>query len=58
MKWKKRLCGEDLYHHIYAWGNDRHPVFKEDYHYKKYLQLLKKYANENRIDVIAYALME
>lgn len=58
MTWKPRLCGENLYHHIYAWGNDRHPVFKDDYHYRKYLELLKKYSRQFQIDILAYALME
>jgi len=56
--WKARICGEQLYHHIYAWSNDRHPVFKEPKHYKKYLGLLRKYSAEYKIDIIAYALME
>jgi len=55
---KPRLAGKELYHHIYAWGNDRHPVFKSDFHYKKYLEFLKTYASCNGVDVIAYALME
>ena len=58
MSWKTRICGGELYHHIYAWGNDRHPVFKDHYHYVHYLQLLKKYSREYRIDIIAYALMQ
>jgi len=58
MTWKARTCGENLYHHIYAWGNDRHPVFKEDYHYKKYLWFLRKCSCDHAIDVIAHALME
>jgi len=58
MSWQTRVCGENLYHHVYAWGNDRHPVFKEENHYKKYLQLLKKYAKEFNVDILAYALME
>ena len=58
MSWKTRICGEELYHHIYAWGNDRHPVFKDHYHYINYLQLLQQYSIESRIDIIAYALMQ
>jgi putative transposase len=58
MVWKTRICGEQLYHHIYAWGNDRNPVFKNNTHYKKYLSLLQKHAEDYTIDVIAYALME
>lgn len=58
MTWKPRVCGEHLYHHIYAWGNDRHPVFKDPAHYRKYLGLLKKYSVIYKIDILAYALME
>ena len=58
MSFKIRLRGEDLYHHIYAWGNDRHVVFKEPYHYHQYLQFLNKYSASFNIDIIAYALME
>jgi putative transposase len=58
MGWKIRARGENVYHHIYAWGNDRHPVFKEPKHYRKYLILLEKYATSFKIDVIAYALMK
>lgn len=58
MVWKPRVCGEHLYHHIYAWGNDRHPVFKKPVHYQKYLSLLQKHAAAYKLEVIAYALME
>jgi putative transposase len=58
MAWKIRQRGEDLYHHIYAWGNDRHPVFKHLNHYRKYLSLLNGHAKTYDISVIAYALME
>ena len=58
MTWKIRQRGEDLYHHIYAWGNDRHPVFKKPAHYQKYLLLVGKYSKAFQIDIIAYALME
>ncbi|MCK4234642.1 transposase [candidate division WOR-3 bacterium] len=55
---KARLSGSNLYHHIYAWGNDRQPVFKEKKHYEKYLKYLEFYGNRYDIDIIAYALME
>ena len=55
---KLRLRGCELYHHIYNRGNDRHPIFKRPYDYKKYLKYLKKYSEAYGIDVIAYALME
>jgi len=58
MVFQARVCGDDLFHHIYAWGNDRHPVFKGDYHYRNYLALLEKYSKLYDIDIIAYALME
>ena len=58
MVWHARFRGEDLYHHIYAWGNDRHPVFKNPQHYQQYLIYLAKHSQKFRIDVIAYALMQ
>lgn len=58
MTWNLRLSGPDLYHHIYAWGNDRHSVFLENHHYEYYLQCLKKYSKMFAVDILAYALME
>ena len=55
---KPRLKGDRLYHHIYAWGNDRHPVFKCQSHYQKYLTYLELFSLRCDISVIAYALME
>lgn len=57
-KYPKRLCGEDLYHHLYAWGNDRNSIFIEPYHYEKYLQLLETLSFAHHIDVVAYALLQ
>ncbi len=53
-----RLRGKALYHHIYAWGNDRHPVFKTENHYEAYESWLNEYSNFYFIDIIAYALMQ
>jgi REP element-mobilizing transposase RayT len=58
MGWKIRVRGDDTYHHIYAWGNNRHAIFKDPSHYRQYLSLLESTAREKEIDVIAYALME
>lgn len=58
MAFKSRISGERLYHHIYAWGNDRHPIFKKDIHYYQYLKLLGVYSNYFGIEVLAYALMK
>jgi putative transposase len=58
MSFKVRLRGEDLYHHIYAWGNDRHAVFKESDHYRMYLYFLSKFSTSFDVNIIAYALME
>jgi len=55
--WHARFRGEDLYHHIYAWGNDHHPIFKEQCHYGCYLSYLEEYSIKHNIDIIAYALM-
>ncbi len=57
-KYPKRLCGENLYHHIYAWGNDRNNIFTAPSHYQKYLQLLEQISKKHNIITIAYALME
>lgn len=57
MVFKPRISGASLYHHIYAWGNDRHPIFKEDFHYHRYLKSLQEYSLFFGIEVIAYALM-
>jgi putative transposase len=54
---KRRLIGEELYHHVYAWGNDHHPVFKRRSHYMKYLQYAGEYARRYDVDMVAYALM-
>ncbi|MEO0216058.1 MAG: transposase [candidate division WOR-3 bacterium] len=58
MPWRIRFCGKNLYHHIYVWGNDRHPVFKMDGNYRYYLKLLADFSEKFSIDIIAYALME
>ena len=55
---RARLSGSRLYHHIYAWGNDRHPVFKSRAHYEKYLSFLEFYGIHYNIDIICYALMK
>jgi hypothetical protein len=58
MSAQPRVSGVELYHHIYAWGNDRHPIFKDDNHYQTYLNLLAIQSTYCKVDVIAYALME
>jgi REP element-mobilizing transposase RayT len=55
---RPRLFGEKLYHHIYAWGNNRQAIFITDQHYARYLDFLEKYSKDYRVDVIAYALMQ
>ncbi|MGQ9464292.1 MAG: transposase [bacterium] len=57
-RYQRRLCGENLYHHIYAWGNDRHSIFMTEHHYKTYLKILETVSKKMEIDIIAYALME
>lgn len=54
---RPRLIGSELYHHIYAWGNDRHPVFKSRTHYEKYLEFLEFFGVRNDVNVVAYGLM-
>jgi len=46
-----------LYHHIYAWGNDKHQIFKDTAHFEKYLELLELYSARYDIDIVAYGLM-
>ena len=58
MSRRPRLFGVEVYHHIYAWGNDKRPIFVAAPHFKKYLQFLEQYGKWYRVDVIAYALME
>ncbi|UCD05034.1 MAG: transposase [candidate division WOR-3 bacterium] len=55
---RPRKLGEKLYHHIYAWGNNRQAIFITDEHYEKYLNFLERYSTDNQIEVIAYALMQ
>ena len=54
---KPRIIGKELYHHIYAWGNDKHPVFKARAHYEEYLDYLELYGRRYNVDTVAYALM-
>jgi putative transposase len=58
MGWSIRKRGDELYHHVYAWGNDRHPVFKNESHYKYYLSVMEKISSVYQIDIVAYALMK
>ncbi len=57
-KYPRRPCGENLYHHIYAWGNDRNPIFKARNHFEKYIDMLERLSAKFSIDIIAYALMD
>jgi REP element-mobilizing transposase RayT len=52
------MFGEELYHHIYAWGNNRQAIFIVDQHYERYLHFLEKYSALNQVDIIAYGLMQ
>ncbi len=54
---RPRLFGSKLYHHIYAWGNNRQAIFINDQHYARYLSFLEKYSKDYLVDIIAYALM-
>jgi putative transposase len=55
---RPRLFGRQIYHHIYAWGNNRQPIFITGQHYARYLDFLEKYSVDYRVDIIAYALMQ
>lgn len=54
---RPRMSGEDLYHHIYAWGNNRQAIFLDDQHFQRYLDFLERYSVEYKMDIVAYALM-
>ncbi|MBN2324638.1 MAG: transposase [Spirochaetes bacterium] len=58
MSRRPRIIGPQLYNHIYAWGNDRHPIFRNASNRKFYLSLLDLYAARYKIDIVAYALMD
>ena len=55
---KPRIAGPGLYHHVYAWGNDRHHVFRTAPDHEFYLKLLDLYSERYMVDIIAYALMD
>jgi len=55
---RPRLAGEKLYHHIYAWGNNRQAIFINTQHYARYLDFLEKFSRDYKVDIIAYALMQ
>ena len=53
-----RVSAKGLYHHIFARGNNRNPIFKHHTHYEKYLHYLELYSSRYAIGVIAYALIK
>lgn len=55
---RPRLSGKEIYHHIYAWGNNRQAIFFVDQHYVRYLDSLEKYSKDYRVDIVAYAMMQ
>lgn len=54
---RPRIRGRGVCHHVYAWGNDRHPVFKAEEHYREYLKYLEIYSDRFYVEVMCYALM-
>ncbi len=54
---KPRIIGKDACHHVYAWGNNRHAIFKSEQDYRKYLKYLEIYSGRFHVDVVCYALM-
>jgi len=54
---RPRLYGKEIYHHIYAWGNNRQAIFITDEHYTRYLDFLERFSRDCRVDIVAYALM-
>jgi putative transposase len=53
-----RLVGAGLYHHVFNRGNDRHPIFKNDDDYRRYIRYLEIFSRKWKIEIIAFALME
>ena len=53
-----RMTGHDLYHHVFNRGNDKHPIFKRENDYKRYVRYLQIFSRKHQIRIIAYALME
>lgn len=53
-----RLVGAGLYHHVFNRGNDRHPIFKQEQDYRRYIRYLQIFSQKHKIRIIAYALME
>ena len=55
---RPRLFGKEIYHHIYAWGNNRQAIFVTHRHYARYLDFLEKYSKDYQVDIVAYAMMQ
>ena len=53
-----RIKGAHLYHHVFNRGNDKHPLFKKDQDYRRYIRFLQIFSRKHAIRIIAYALME
>ena len=53
----RNLLGEILCHHIVQ-GINKEYIFQENEEKKKYLNLLKKYYKKQKVDIIAYCIMD
>jgi putative transposase len=52
----RELVGEGVYH-VYARGNDRCRIFRDDADYRRYLQLIERVVRQRRWSALAYCLM-
>ena len=53
----RRLLGETVCHHMVQ-GINKEEIFKTEDNKEKYIELLKKYYKEFKIDIIAYCIMD
>jgi putative transposase len=54
---RARVVVVDYPHHIVQRGNNRQQVFRDHKDYRKYLQLLEKYAEKYLVKILAYCLL-
>lgn len=52
-----RVEFENAHYHIIARGDELKLLFVDNYDFKRYIRLLRRYRNEFRVDIIAYCLM-
>lgn len=52
------MVAAGLYHHVFNRGNDRHPIFKREEDYHRYLRYLEIFSPTFNINIVAFTLME